>query len=175
MKQSASELLRKAQFPVLLAAGIFPLPMMLFLFSAAQSFSFVWIFPALYILWAVASCIVPGKLRLLFGLLGCALLAAVALWMQRSVAQAAVIPSALLYGIFQSFKNAVIAACAECGITEYELYYQSGADTTIGVFAHEINEFSSSEGGGVCFRCIVDGKMGYASTQALNERLVKAL
>ena len=69
---------------------------------------------------------------------------------------------------YQSFKNAVIAACAEFGITEYELYYQSGADTTIGVFAHEINEFSSSEGGGVCFRCIVDGKMGYASTQALN-------
>ncbi len=69
---------------------------------------------------------------------------------------------------YQSFKNAVIAACAEFGITEYELYYQSGSDTTIGVFAHEINEFSSSEGGGICFRCIADGKMGYASTQALN-------
>ena len=33
---------------------------------------------------------------------------------------------------YQSFKNAVIAACAEFGITEYELYYQSGSDTTIG-------------------------------------------
>lgn len=70
---------------------------------------------------------------------------------------------------YQSFKNAVIAACAEFGIHEYELYYQSGSDTTVGVFAHEINEFSSSEGGGVCFRCIVDGKMGYASTQAITE------
>ena len=76
---------------------------------------------------------------------------------------------------YQSFKNAVIAACAEAGITEYELYYQSGSDTSIGVFAHEINEFSSSEGGGVCFRCIVDGKMGYASTQALNEAEAKAV
>ena len=74
---------------------------------------------------------------------------------------------------YQSFKNAVIEACAELGIGEYELYYQSGSDTTIGVFAHEINEFSSSEGGGVCFRCIVDGKMGYASTQALNEHEAK--
>ena len=76
---------------------------------------------------------------------------------------------------YQSFKAAVIAACAEAGITEYELYYQSGSDTTIGVFAHEINEFSSSEGGGICFRCIVDGKMGYASTQALNETEAKAI
>ena len=35
---------------------------------------------------------------------------------------------------YQSFKNAVIEACAELGIGEYELYYQSGSDTTIGVF-----------------------------------------
>ena len=76
---------------------------------------------------------------------------------------------------FIEFKKAVIAACAELGITEYELYYQSGSDTSIGVFAHEINEFSSSEGGGVCLRCIVDGKMGYASTQALNANEAKAL
>ena len=76
---------------------------------------------------------------------------------------------------YQSFKNAVIAACAEAGITEYELYYQSGSETSIGVFAHEIKDFSSSEGGGVCFRCIVDGKMGYASTQALNDSEAKAL
>ena len=76
---------------------------------------------------------------------------------------------------YQSFKNAVIAACAESGIAEYELYYQSGADTTIGVFAHEIKEFSSSEGGGVCFRCIVEGKMGYASTQDMSPEAAKAL
>ena len=99
MKQRASGLLRKAQFPVLLAAGIFPLPMMLFLFFAADNFSCIWIFPSLYILWTVAACIVPGKLRLIFGLLGCALLALVALWMQQAAAQVAVIPSALLYGI----------------------------------------------------------------------------
>ena len=76
---------------------------------------------------------------------------------------------------FDDFKNVVIAECAALGIEEYELYYQSGADTTIGVFAHEIKEFSSSEGGGVCFRCIVDGKMGYASTQDLNPEAAKAL
>ena len=76
---------------------------------------------------------------------------------------------------YQSFKNAVIAEAKTLGIAEYELYYQSGSDTSIGVFGHEVNEFSSSEGGGICFRCIVDGKMGYASTQALNEREAKAV
>ena len=50
---------------------------------------------------------------------------------------------------YQSFKNTVIAEAAALGIAEYELYYQSGSDTSIGVFGHEINEFSASEGGGV--------------------------
>ncbi len=76
---------------------------------------------------------------------------------------------------YQVFKNAVIAEAKALGIAEYELYYQSGSDTSVGVFGHEINEFSSSESGGVCFRCIVDGKMGYASTQALSEDEAKAV
>ena len=70
---------------------------------------------------------------------------------------------------FNEFKQAVIAKCNALGITEYELYYQVGGSTEVGVFMHEVNEFSSSLDGGVCFRCIVDGKMGYASTQALSE------
>ena len=70
---------------------------------------------------------------------------------------------------YQSFKNAVIAQAEALGITEYELYYQAGVSTSIGVFQQEINQFSDAEEGGVCFRCIVNGKMGYASTQALNE------
>ena len=77
---------------------------------------------------------------------------------------------------YQSFKKAVIAQAEALGITEYELYYESGSETSVGVFQHEINEFSSSaQGGGVCFRCIVGGKMGYASTQALNENEAKAI
>ena len=76
---------------------------------------------------------------------------------------------------YQSFKAVVIAEAEAQGITEYELYYQFSAETSVGVFRDEINEFSSSEGGGVCFRCIVNGKMGYASTQALSESEAKAV
>ena len=70
---------------------------------------------------------------------------------------------------FNTFKNAVIARCETLGITEYELYYQSAESTSVSAFQHEINEFTSATEGGVCFRCIVNGKMGYASTEALTQ------
>ena len=70
---------------------------------------------------------------------------------------------------FQSFKQAVIARCAQKGIEEYELYYQAAESTSVSAFQHSVNEFTSSIEGGVCFRCIVGGRMGYASTEALNE------
>lgn len=69
---------------------------------------------------------------------------------------------------FNEFKNAVIAACAEAGIAEYELYYQMGESTTVDTFQHAVNTFTSSIDGGVCLRCIVNGKMGYASTEDLD-------
>ncbi|MBE6959759.1 MAG: TldD/PmbA family protein [Ruminococcaceae bacterium] len=69
---------------------------------------------------------------------------------------------------FNAFKEAVIAKCAELGITEYEIYYQNAESTSIGAFQHEINQFTCSTEGGVCFRCIYGGKMGYASTEDLS-------
>ena len=69
---------------------------------------------------------------------------------------------------FNGFKQAVIARCGEMGIGEYELYYQTAESTCVGAYQQEINQFTGSVEGGVCFRCIVDGKMGYASTQILS-------
>ena len=76
---------------------------------------------------------------------------------------------------FNEFKDLVIAACQASGITEYELYYQAGTSVSIGAFQHSINEFTSSSRGGVCFRCIVGGKMGYASTEDLSAEQAKRL
>ena len=76
---------------------------------------------------------------------------------------------------FAEFKECVIAACKEAGIEEYELYYQAGASTSVDTFRHEINEFSSQQAGGVCFRAIIGGKMGYASTELLTCEQAKAL
>ena len=76
---------------------------------------------------------------------------------------------------FNEFKELVIAECAAQGITEYELYYQVGESTTVDTFQHSINEFSSSYSGGLCFRCIVDGKMGYAATEDLSAEQAKSV
>ena len=76
---------------------------------------------------------------------------------------------------FNEFKNHVIAACQELGITEYELYYSASESTSVETFRHEINEFTASRDGGVCFRCIVGGKMGYASTEDLSAEQAKAV
>lgn len=76
---------------------------------------------------------------------------------------------------FNAFKQLVIACCEAAGITEYELYYQAGSSISVDTFCYSINEFSSSRSGGVCFRCIVDGKMGYASTEELSPAQAKAI
>lgn len=69
---------------------------------------------------------------------------------------------------FNAFKQEVVAQCQAQGITEYELFYQAAESSSVSAFQHEINQFSSSTEGGVCFRCIVGGKMGYASTEDLS-------
>ena len=76
---------------------------------------------------------------------------------------------------FNGFKEAVFAQAKALGITEYELYYQASESTSISAFQHELNQFTSSTDGGVCFRCIVGGKMGYASTEELSEAQAAAI
>jgi len=76
---------------------------------------------------------------------------------------------------FQAFKEAVIAQCQQMGITEYELYYTSGESTSVEAYLHEVNEFTASRDGGVCFRCILGGKMGYASTEELSPQQARSI
>ena len=76
---------------------------------------------------------------------------------------------------FNEFKEAVIPAAQELGVADYELYYQTAESTAVSAYLHELNEFTASMEGGVCLRCIVGGKMGYASTQALNPKGAKEL
>ena len=76
---------------------------------------------------------------------------------------------------FNEFKELVIAQCAAQGVEEYELYYQVGSSTSVDTFQHSVNEFTSSYAGGLCFRCIVNGKMGYASTEKLSADQAEAV
>lgn len=76
---------------------------------------------------------------------------------------------------FQEFKNRIIACCAELGVVDYELYYQTAESTSVSAYQQEINQFSGSVEGGVCLRCISNGKMGYASTERLSEKAAAKL
>lgn len=70
---------------------------------------------------------------------------------------------------YEAFKNMVSNEAKSRGITEYELYY-TGTDTfEVNAVQHELDGFSLTSNEGVSFRCLIDGKMGYASTELLNE------
>ena len=77
--------------------------------------------------------------------------------------------------LFEQMKNALIAAATEAGIEQYEIYYQVGESISAETLKDDISAFASSVSGGICFRCIVDGKMGYASSELLTEDVMQEL
>ncbi len=76
---------------------------------------------------------------------------------------------------FEQVKNTLIAAAAKEGIDEYEIYAMSDCSLSTETLEDEISGFSYGVSGGVSFRCIVDGKMGYASSELLTEEALGAL
>ena len=76
---------------------------------------------------------------------------------------------------FQTFRQAAAQEAAALHIRDYELYCQMEERVSVSAFRHEITEFTSANEGGVCFRCLIGGKMGYASTQRLSEESARAL
>ena len=76
---------------------------------------------------------------------------------------------------YQEFKNKTIAFAVEQQIADYELYYTESEATSIQTFRDEVKQYSTEVSMGVCFRCIIDGKAGYASTENLTEDEAKAI
>lgn len=70
---------------------------------------------------------------------------------------------------YNEFKQAVIEAAKEAGLAEYELYYSTSSEINTEIHKEDVKSFSSNTDGGACFRCIKNGKMGYAATQKYDE------
>ena len=76
------ELLRKIQFPIMLALGIYPLAACFLAFLAPELLRWAWVLPAAYVVLSMLLLLLPGKLRVLLSiggaltpiLLGCLLL-----------------------------------------------------------------------------------------------------
>lgn len=76
---------------------------------------------------------------------------------------------------FEELKQILIDAAERAGIKEYEIYYQSEDSISAETLKDEISAFSSGFSGGICFRCIVDGKMGYASGELMTKEAMEEL
>ena len=69
--------------------------------------------------------------------------------------------------LFETMKNALVAAAERAGLTDYEIYYQSDESISAETLKDEISSFSSGVVSGICFRCIVNGRLGYASGELM--------
>lgn len=76
---------------------------------------------------------------------------------------------------FNLFKELIKKASEARGIKEYEVYYNTSSDIGADTYQNEINTFSSSVGAFLTYRCIVDGKIGYASTEYMDESEMEPL
>lgn len=70
---------------------------------------------------------------------------------------------------YREFKEAVICASEDMGLADYELYYTEGSSVSVEIFRQEIKEYAADQELGVCYRCVMGGKAGYASTENLTK------
>ena len=67
------------------------------------------------------------------------------------------------------FLNLLFQKAREAGLSEYEAYLATGDSFEASVHAGELIAYNVSSTMGLGFRALVNGRMGYASTQALDE------
>ncbi len=61
------------------------------------------------------------------------------------------------------------------GLTEYEIYYMSSEELSVDTLNKQPNSFSSVGSGGICLRVLHDGRIGYASSELMEESEMAAL
>lgn len=76
---------------------------------------------------------------------------------------------------FEQAKEILTAAAVAAGLSEYEIYYMQSESMSAETLGDEISSFSSSVEGGISFRCISDGKMGYASSELFEKDEMESL
>lgn len=61
----------------------------------------------------------------------------------------------------KKIKEEIFEKAREVGFLESEIYISQSSSFKVSVYKSEIEKFQNSESGGLCFRGIIDGKMGY--------------
>lgn len=73
------------------------------------------------------------------------------------------------------FFDRLFAAAKEAGIGECEIYYAMNDELNVEVLNGQIKEYSAANSAGLCFRGVYNGKMGYASSEEMDEDAIDML
>lgn len=76
---------------------------------------------------------------------------------------------------YELLKSAIENEAKLQGLNEYEIYYMANEELSVDTLNREPNSFSSGNSGGICFRVLYDGKIGYASSELMEEEEMKSL
>ena len=76
---------------------------------------------------------------------------------------------------YELLKSAIEAEAKLQNVSEYEIYYMANEELSVDTLNRELNSFSSGNSGGICLRVLHNGKIGYASTELMEEEEMKAL
>ena len=76
---------------------------------------------------------------------------------------------------FDQVKSALIAEADRRGLSEYDVYFMEAGSTGAETLKDEISSFSSGVRGGVSFRCMVNGRLGAAASELMEEDEMRAL
>lgn len=76
---------------------------------------------------------------------------------------------------YELLKSAIENEAKLQGITEYEIYYMSSEELSVDTLNREPNSFSAGNSGGICLRVLHDGKIGYASSELMEEDEMRSL
>lgn len=76
---------------------------------------------------------------------------------------------------FSKIKEILTEEAKKLGVTEYDIYFSQSESVSTETLKQEISSFSSSNGIGISFRCVRDGKFGYASSELITPDEVRGL
>ncbi|MDH8679647.1 TldD/PmbA family protein [Fusibacter bizertensis] len=75
----------------------------------------------------------------------------------------------------EQFIEALFAKGSTKGFDAQEIYYVNNKNTEISVYQGQIDKFNVSEDGGLSYRGMVDGKLGYSYTEIMDESSIEML
>lgn len=76
---------------------------------------------------------------------------------------------------FSRIKEIIADEANALGVKEYEIYASDGAEVSVSTLNAEVNAFSSGASSGVCIRVSDNGRIGYASSELIEDAEMREL